>query len=40
MFIKIKILLKVADFHEFINGSSVQVLQCMDLIRVVTSGVR
>ena len=38
IFIHITILLKVADFREFINSSF--VLQCMDLSRVVTSGVR
>ena len=40
IFIQITILLKVADFREFINGSWVQALQRMDLSRVVVSGVR
>ena len=29
IFIQITLLLKVANFREFINGSMVQVLQCM-----------
>ena len=40
IFIQITILLKIANLREFINGSLVHVLPCMDLSRVVTSGVR